>query len=103
MNFSIYIFLIFAQNIDCRYTLEPPLCFGAKIRKICIPLHTPVVSAVFLLTYTSISMTLSLFYLLLAFLYLLVGGGNFVFLACSLNIARMYTSTTELEMFKGTL
>ena len=33
------IFLIFAQNIDCRYTLEPPLtsthnlCFEAKIRK----------------------------------------------------------------------
>ena len=26
-------FLIFAQNIDC---------FGAKIRKISIPLHTPV-------------------------------------------------------------
>ena len=33
--------LIFAQNIDCGYTLEPPrcetsthnLCFGAKIRK----------------------------------------------------------------------
>ena len=46
------IFLIFAQNIGCRYTLEPPrrggsneyhnLCFGAKIRKIGIPLHTPV-------------------------------------------------------------
>ena len=43
------IFLIFAQNIDCVYTLEPPrggggggsthnLCFGAKIRKIGIPL-----------------------------------------------------------------
>ena len=49
-----YIFLIFAQNIDCGYTLEPPrfleweavltcthnLCFGVKIRKIgmpCIP------------------------------------------------------------------
>ena len=41
------IFLIFAQNIDCGYTLEPPrqavltrthiLCFGAKIRKIGIP------------------------------------------------------------------
>ena len=35
------IFLIFAQNIDCGYTLEPEavltsthnLCFGAKIRK----------------------------------------------------------------------
>ena len=41
------IFLIFAQNIDCGYTLEPPrlghnLCFGAKIRKIGIPVHTPV-------------------------------------------------------------
>ena len=40
---------IFALNIDCGYTLEPPvlkrtynLCFGAKIRKIGIPLHTPV-------------------------------------------------------------
>ena len=41
------IFLIFAQNIDCGYTLEPPQrggsneypqsIFGAKIRKICIP------------------------------------------------------------------
>ena len=47
-NFDI--FLIFAQNIDCGYTLEPPrrvtsthnLCFGAKIRKIGIALHTPV-------------------------------------------------------------
>ena len=48
-----YIFLIFAQNIDCGYTLEHfteavpisthmYLCFGAKKRKICIPLHTPV-------------------------------------------------------------
>ena len=49
------IFLIFAQNIDCGYTLEPPrrggdavltsthnLCFEAKIRKIGIPLHSPV-------------------------------------------------------------
>ena len=38
------IFLIVAQNINCGYTLEPPrpLCFGAKIRKIDIPLHTPV-------------------------------------------------------------
>ena len=47
-------FLIFDQNIDCGYTLEPPrrgeavltsthnLCFGAKIRKIGIPLQTPV-------------------------------------------------------------
>ena len=33
------IFLIFAQNIDFGYTLEPR---GAKIRKIGIPLHTPV-------------------------------------------------------------
>ena len=58
-NFDI--FLIFAQNIDCGYTLEPPrrggsknrldeavltsthnLCFGAKIRKIAITLQTPV-------------------------------------------------------------
>ena len=45
-NFDI--FLIFAQNIDCGYTLEAVLtsthnlCFGAKIRKIGIPLHTPV-------------------------------------------------------------
>ena len=51
-----YFFFIFAQNIDCGYTLEPPrrggaeavltsthnLCFRAKIRKISIPLHTPV-------------------------------------------------------------
>ena len=47
-----HIFLIFAQNIDCGYTLEPHvkavltsthnLCFRAKIRKIGIPLHTPV-------------------------------------------------------------
>ena len=50
------IFLIFAQKIDCGYTLEPPrrggaeavltsthnLCFGAKIRKIGKPLQTPV-------------------------------------------------------------
>ena len=49
-NFDI--FLIFAQNIDCGYMLELPrrgvltstrnLCFGAKIRKIGIPLQTPV-------------------------------------------------------------
>ena len=51
----IYFFFFFAQNIDCGYTLEPPppreavlmsnhslLCFGAKIRKIGIPLRTPV-------------------------------------------------------------
>ena len=40
----INIFLIFAQNIDCEYTLEPPeavltsthnLCFGAKNKKKC--------------------------------------------------------------------
>ena len=41
------IFLIFAQNIVCGYTLEPPTeavltsthnqCFGAKIRKIVYP------------------------------------------------------------------
>ena len=55
------IFLIFAQNIDFGYTLDllneavlksthnlavvmstHNLCFGAKIRKIGIPLHTPV-------------------------------------------------------------
>ena len=37
------IFLIFAQNKNCGYTLEPPrLCYGAKIRKIGIPLHIPV-------------------------------------------------------------
>ena len=45
------IFLIFAQNIDCGYMLEPPrrggsvtsthsLCFGAKIRRLGIPLQT---------------------------------------------------------------
>ena len=33
------IFLIFAQNIDCEY---PQSMFGAKIRKIGIPMHTPV-------------------------------------------------------------
>ena len=51
------LFLICAQNIECRYTVEPPrrggsveavltsthnLCFGAKTRKIGIHLHTPV-------------------------------------------------------------
>ena len=42
------IFLIFAQNKDFGYTLEAVLtsahnlCFGAKIRKIGILLHTPV-------------------------------------------------------------
>ena len=49
-NFDI--FHIFAQNIDCGYTLESPrrsgfneyphFFFEAKIRKIGIPLHTPV-------------------------------------------------------------
>ena len=39
--------LFFAQNIDCGYTLGVlmstyNLCFGAKIIKIGIPLHTPV-------------------------------------------------------------
>ena len=61
-----FLSFFFAQNIDCGYTLEPPrlgssneypqsmflseavltcthnLCFGAKIRKIGINLHTPV-------------------------------------------------------------
>ena len=50
------IFLISAQNIDCGYTLEPSgqnrpeaivmsthnLYFGANVRKVGIPLHTPV-------------------------------------------------------------
>ena len=40
------IFLIFAQNIDCLaeavLTSTHNLCFGAKIRKIGLPLHTPV-------------------------------------------------------------
>ena len=68
-NFLIF-FLFLLHNIDCGYSLEPPrrggyneypqsmlwsknkaeavltsthnLCFGAKIRKIGIPLHTPV-------------------------------------------------------------
>ena len=49
-NFDI--FLIFAQNIDYGYTLElprrggsneyPQSMFWSKIRKIGIPLHTPV-------------------------------------------------------------
>ena len=48
--FTFFLFLLKTQ--DCGYTLEPPhrggfneyhdLCFGAKIRKIGIPLHTPV-------------------------------------------------------------
>ena len=37
-----YNFLIFAQDINCGYTLEPPhyhnLCFRAKVRK----MYTPV-------------------------------------------------------------
>ena len=36
------IFLIFAQNIEVVLTSTHNLCFGAKIRKIGIPLHTPV-------------------------------------------------------------
>ena len=38
------IFLIFAQNIDCGYTMPSThnLCFGAKLRKIGKPLHTPI-------------------------------------------------------------
>ena len=44
------IFLIFAQNIDCGVYVEAVptsthnlhVCFGAKIRKIGIPLRTPV-------------------------------------------------------------
>ena len=46
---SFDIFLIFAQNIDCRYTLEllvltstHIVCFVTKIKKKGIPLHTPV-------------------------------------------------------------
>ena len=49
---KIDIFLIFAQNIDCGYTLEPPRrggsneypqsMFWSKNKKIGIPLHTPV-------------------------------------------------------------
>ena len=47
------IFLIFAQNIDCGYTLEPPrrggsneypqsMFWSKNKKKIGIPLHTPV-------------------------------------------------------------
>ena len=49
---NVDIFLIFAQNIDCGYTLEPPRqggsneypqsMFWSKLRKISIHLHTPV-------------------------------------------------------------
>ena len=36
-------YLIFAQNIDEAVLMSTHnLCFGAKIRKIGIPLHTPV-------------------------------------------------------------
>ena len=48
------IFLIFVQNIDCGYTLEPPRrggcyenpqsMFSSKNKKIGIPLQTPVLS-----------------------------------------------------------
>ena len=47
-----YSFLVFAQNIDCGYTLEPPRrggsneypqsMFWGKKRKIGLPLHIPV-------------------------------------------------------------
>ena len=33
------IFLVFAQNIDCGYPLEPPQCFKAKMRKMYIPVN----------------------------------------------------------------
>ena len=42
------VFNIFAQNIDCVYMIQNlcfgthNLCIGVKIRKIGIPLHTPV-------------------------------------------------------------
>ena len=46
------ILITFAQNIHCGYTLEPPgeavltsthiICFGSKIRKLGIPLQTPI-------------------------------------------------------------
>ena len=38
-----YIFFIFVQNIDCEAVLMSThnLCFGAKTRKISIPMHTP--------------------------------------------------------------
>ena len=48
---KMFAIFIFAQNRDCGYTLEPPrrcssnkynLCLGAKIKKIGIPMHTPV-------------------------------------------------------------
>ena len=36
----LFFFIIFNQNIDCEYTLEPPLCFEAKVRQIGISLQT---------------------------------------------------------------
>ena len=36
------IFVIFAQNIEAVLTSTHNLCFGAKIRRIGIPQHTPV-------------------------------------------------------------
>ena len=54
LDFFKYIFLIFAQNIDCGYTLEPPRRGGSNEypqsmfleqkyeKKIGILLHTPV-------------------------------------------------------------
>ena len=49
---KLILLIFFSQNIDCGYTLEPHhqavlssihnLCFGAKTRKIGVPLHTPV-------------------------------------------------------------
>ena len=44
MNISLEendIFFIFAPNIDCGYTLEPPR-FWSKIRKMRLPLNIPV-------------------------------------------------------------
>ena len=38
--FACFSFSFFAQNMDCGYSLEPP--FGAKIRNIGVPMHTPV-------------------------------------------------------------
>ena len=52
LDFFKNIFLIFAQNIDCEYTLEAPhrggtneypqSMFWSKNKTIGIPLHTPV-------------------------------------------------------------
>ena len=62
MRKSLIFLNIFAQNIECRYMMEPPCqgssndyqrsTFCSKIRKIGIPLHTPFLlykSGVFLL------------------------------------------------------